>query len=137
MRHFIDAWNFHHSLSRGGTPKSHRFGTTPLHHSEIPTAQDSAAQYREQGGTVADPSAYRYDPLEQNAALANRRETLFLEHVPASLPDIFGRLLVNNIIHFEETILHYISIRDFSNLCNLRPLDASLGKPASGVKFVY
>ena len=115
MRHFIEAWNFHHLSSRGGTPnflQSHRFGATPLHHSEIPTAQDAATQYRQQGGTLADPSAYGHDPLEQNTALANRRETLFLECVPASLPDIFGHLLVNNTVHFEETILHYISITE-------------------------
>ena len=83
-----------------------------MHRSEIPTAQEAVAEYRQQGGTLTDPRVYGHDPLDGNIPLSNRRDAMFLERVSVDLQDILGHLLINNTTPFEQAILQYISITE-------------------------
>ena len=112
MKRFISAWNCHHLPLRGipNLLQSRCNTTTAMHQHEIPSAEQAADDYKQQGGNLSDPHSYGFDPLEANELLFHRRNELFAERVHSSFPDIFSSLLVGNKAPFEAAIMQYISI---------------------------
>lgn len=114
MERFINAWNYHHQPLRGipNLLQSQRNGTTAIHPSEIPSVEQAAQEYRQQGGSIADPQPYGSDPLQDDELLIHRRDELFSERVDSDFSYIFSCLLVGNKAPFEEAILQFISITE-------------------------
>lgn len=114
MERFINAWNYHHQPLRGipNLLQSQRNGTTAIHPSEIPSVEQAAQEYRQQGGSIADPQPYGSDPLQDDELLIHRRDELFSERVDSDFSYIFNCLLVGNKAPFGEAILQFISITE-------------------------
>ena len=114
MKRFISAWNCHHLPLRGipNLLQSRCNRTTAMHQHEIPSAEQAADDYRQQGGNLSDPHSDGSDPMEANELLFHRRNELFAERLHSSFLDIFSSLLVGNKAPFEAAIMQYISITE-------------------------
>ena len=114
IERFISAWNSHHLPLRGipNLLQSHQNGTISIHSSEIPTAEEAAAAFRQQGGHLSDPRPYGRDPLEGDDALTQQREEIFEERIGSSFSDVFGNLLAGNSDLFERAVLQYVLVTE-------------------------
>ena len=106
----INAWN-NHPVPRKGIPnvlKMRNDDTTPIDAADIPSVDDAAAAYREQGGKLTDTQEFGSDPLADDATLLQRRKDNWLSRCRMNTEEIYTRLMCNGSQPLQDSILHCI-----------------------------
>ena len=111
LERMIHSWN-NHSIPRKGIPNSLALNshTNPIQLSEIPTAVAAVSEYRQQGGSITDPSEFGEDPLRNDDALARQREQLWLSRCDTTIADIYTDLMVGDSQPLQDSIIKFIEI---------------------------
>lgn len=74
----------------------------------LPSGNDAAQLYRENGGHLTDPEVYGVDPISDDTAKLSIRERAFFGRFHFS--DIFQDLINGNVTKFENGLLYFIEI---------------------------
>ena len=109
----IHAWN-NHSVPRKGIPNSLALNscTNPIQLSKIPTTASAVSEYRQQGGSITDPSELGEDPLRNDDVLSRQREQLWLARCGTNISDIYTDLMVGNSQPLQNCIIKFIEITE-------------------------
>ena len=107
----IHAWN-NHSVPRKGIPNSLVLNsrTNPIQLSEILTTASAVSEYRQQGGSITDPSEFGEDPLRNDDVLSRQWEQLWLARCGTTISDIYTDLMVGNSQPLQNCIIKFIEI---------------------------
>ena len=81
--------------------------TTLIHYAEVPQTSACVDEYRQQGGSLADPRIYGNDPLESDDVLSRSREDRWLTQCGMDVEMISGNdyVLENAISYFIDITL--------------------------------
>ena len=111
----ISAWN-NHSIPHKGIPnalQASRSATHVLNPADIPTASAAISSYRQQGGSLTDPSEFGNDPLASNAFLCQRRQEIWqVRCAGLTFEDLYGAVMCGNTGHLKTAILKFIEVTD-------------------------
>ena len=111
LKRMVDAWNCHIVLRKGipNILQAQNNGTTRIDITEVPTVGDAVLAFRQQGGTLTDPSDFGLDPLANHQALSQQREEEWLIKCGMSAEDVYTQLMCEDPNPLENAILYYSS----------------------------
>ena len=113
LERLIGAWN-NHSVPRKGVPntlQANQNRINPITPVDVPSTVSAVSMYRQQGGSLTNPSEFGEDPLGADDQLCRRRNELWqLRCGGRTIEDIFSSLICGDTACLQGAIVTFIEV---------------------------